>query len=128
LSAEHPLGNSDFQPVITSNDVRIVPLGGGEYWIGTTVEFPKDNQEIVPETELLQSVHQQAIALCPQLATATVIKTWSGLRPRPTGRPAPVIGKLPGFDRILLATGHYRNGVLLAPATAYAIREIITSK
>ncbi|MEB3182227.1 MAG: FAD-dependent oxidoreductase [Nostocaceae cyanobacterium] len=127
LRLEHPLGNSDFQPVITGNHVHIVPLGGGDYWIGPTVEFPKDNQEIVPETELLKSVHQVAIALCPELASATVIKTWSGLRPRPTGRPAPVIGKLPGFDNILLATGHYRNGILLAPATAYAIREIITS-
>ena len=127
LRLAHPLGNPDFQPVITGDDVHIVPLGGGDYWIGATVEFPKENQEIVPETELLKSVLQQAIAFCPELATATVIKTWSGLRPRPTGRPAPVIGKLPGFDNILLATGHYRNGVLLAPATAYAIREIITS-
>ncbi|MBD0262666.1 MAG: FAD-dependent oxidoreductase, partial [Tolypothrix sp. Co-bin9] len=45
----------------------------------------------------------------------------------PEKLPAPIIGKLPGFDNILLATGHYRNGVLLAPATAYAIREMIIS-
>ncbi|MEB3148660.1 MAG: FAD-dependent oxidoreductase, partial [Sphaerospermopsis sp.] len=49
----------------------------------------------------------------------------SGFRPRPENRPAPIIERLPGFNRILLATGHYRNGVLLAPATAYAIREMI---
>ncbi|MFO0108694.1 MAG: FAD-dependent oxidoreductase, partial [bacterium] len=48
-----------------------------------------------------------------------------GLRPRPEGRPAPVIDNLPGFTNVLLATGHYRNGVLLAPATATAIREMI---
>ena len=38
-----------------------------------------------------------------------------------------MIEQLPGFSNILLATGHYRNGVLLAPATADAIREMITS-
>ncbi|MBW4557413.1 MAG: FAD-binding oxidoreductase [Trichormus sp. ATA11-4-KO1] len=122
-----PLGNPDFQPVITGNDVHIVPIGGCDYWVGATVEFPSNGDEIPPNQELLNQVWQQAIAFCPDLATATIIRTWSGLRPRPEGRPAPVIGQLPRFSNILLATGHYRNGVLLAPATAVAIREMITS-
>ncbi|BAY60975.1 FAD dependent oxidoreductase [Calothrix brevissima NIES-22] len=122
---EHPLGNPEFQPAITGNDVHIVPIGGGDYWIGATVEFPSDGDEIPPNQELLASVRQQAIAFCPELAQAHITRTWSGLRPRPEGRPAPVIGKLPGFNNVLLATGHYRNGVLLAPATAYAIREMM---
>ncbi|MEH2407222.1 NAD(P)/FAD-dependent oxidoreductase [Nostoc sp.] len=140
----HPLGNPDFQPAITGNDVHIVPVGGGDYWVGATVEFPSNENEssplrgfpplkelanpkgeIPPNQELLESAREQAIAFCPELATATIIRTWSGLRPRPEGRPAPVIGKLSGFSNVLLATGHYRNGVLLAPATAYAIREMI---
>ncbi|MDZ7960006.1 MAG: FAD-dependent oxidoreductase [Aulosira sp. DedQUE10] len=125
VSLGHPLGNPAFQPAITGNDVHIVPVGCGDYWIGATVEFPSNGNEIPPNQELLESVRQQAIAFCPELATATIIRTWSGLRPRPEGRPAPVIGKLPGFSNVLLATGHYRNGVLLAPATAYAIREMI---
>ena len=121
----HLLGNPDFQPTITGNDVHIVPVGGGDYWVGATVEFPSNENEIPPNQELLESAREQAIAFCPELATATIIRTWSGLRPRPEGRPAPVIGKLSGFSNVLLATGHYRNGVLLAPATAYAIREMI---
>ncbi|KAB8334027.1 FAD-binding oxidoreductase [Scytonema tolypothrichoides VB-61278] len=121
----HSLGNPDFQPVITGHDVHIVPVSGGDYWIGATVEFPINKDEIIADKELLEFVRQQAIAFCPDLATATTIRTWSGLRPRPEGRPAPVIGKLPGYSNILLATGHYRNGVLLAPATADAIREMI---
>jgi glycine/D-amino acid oxidase-like deaminating enzyme len=124
----HPLGNPDFQPAITGNDVHIVPVGGGDYWVGATVEFPSNGNEIPPNQELLKSIREQAIAFCPELATATILRTWSGLRPRPEGRPAPVIGKLPGFSNVLLATGHYRNGVLLAPATAYAIREMIISQ
>ncbi|MBD6614591.1 FAD-binding oxidoreductase [Komarekiella sp. 'clone 1'] len=124
----HPLGNPDFQPVITGNDVHIVPVGGGDYWVGATVEFPSNDDEIPPNQQLLESIREQAIAFCPELAAASIIRTWSGLRPRPEGRPAPVIGKLPGFNNVLLATGHYRNGVLLAPATAHAIREMMISQ
>ncbi|MBE9197813.1 MULTISPECIES: FAD-dependent oxidoreductase [unclassified Nodularia (in: cyanobacteria)] len=127
IHLDQPLGNSDFQPVITGNDVHVVPLGGGDYWVGATVEFPSNADEILANPELLDTVWQQAIAFCPDLAPAEIIRTWSGLRPRPEGRPAPVIEPLPGFSNILLATGHYRNGVLLAPATADAIREMIIS-
>ncbi|MDJ0619122.1 MAG: FAD-dependent oxidoreductase [Calothrix sp. MO_192.B10] len=128
LRLAHPLGNPEFQPVITGNDVHIVPVGDGNYWVGATVEFPPEGSHEIPsQPELLQGVLEQAIAFCPELATATTIRTWSGLRPRPQGRPAPIIDRLPGFSNIFLATGHYRNGVLLAPATAIAIREMIVS-
>lgn len=125
LRLGNPLGRADFQPVITGNDVHIVPVGGGDYWVGATVEFPTNGDEVMAAPEKLESVRQQAIAFCPALAEATVVRTWSGLRPRPEGRPAPVIGHLPGLSNVLVATGHYRNGVLLAPATAQAIRQII---
>ena len=50
------------------------------------------------------------------LRNAEVIRRWQGLRARPEGRPAPLLEQLePG---LLLASGHYRNGVLLAPASA----------
>ncbi|NEP12913.1 MAG: FAD-binding oxidoreductase [Symploca sp. SIO1A3] len=125
LQLSHPIGHTDFQPVITGNDVHIVPVGEREYWIGATVEFPDDKGEVVAESELLEQVRQEAITFCPALATATIVRTWSGKRPRPEGRPAPVIGQLPGYSNVLLATGHYRNGILLAPATAQIIREAI---
>ncbi len=123
------LGNPDFQPVITGNDVHIVPCLTSkpvtEYWIGATVEFPLESRIVVPEAEKLEEVRHSAIAFCPALATATTIKTWSGLRPRPEARPAPIIELLEGFSNVLLATGHYRNGVLLAPATAQRIIELL---
>ncbi len=125
---ENPLGNADFQPVITSDDIHIVPVGEGEYWVGATVEFPTDAGEVVADPSLLDKVMMGAIAFCPPLSQATILRTWSGLRPRPQGHPAPIIGELPGYSNILLATGHYRNGVLLAPATAIAIRDAIIAK
>jgi glycine/D-amino acid oxidase-like deaminating enzyme len=120
-----PLGNPDFQPTITGNDVHIVPLGGGTYWIGATVEFPSSSGDIAPEPQLLEQLRLEAIGFCPALAQAKIARIWLGKRPRPEGQPAPIIGQLPGYSNVLLAAGHYRNGVLLAPATALAIRDKI---
>lgn len=119
------------QPVITGEDTHIVPLGNGEYWVGATVEFAEPpGAEAIPTADAaaLEQVRQRAIALCPALADATQVRAWSGLRPRPEGRPAPIVEPLPGYDNVWLATGHYRNGVLLAPATAVAMRQAITER
>ncbi|WP_353931791.1 FAD-dependent oxidoreductase [Okeanomitos corallinicola TIOX110] len=125
LSLGRILGNPDFQPVITGNDINLVPMGSGDYWVGATVEFPQDTDEIYAKKELLESLRQQAIAFCPDLTEAKILRTWSGLRPRPEGRPAPVIEKLPAFSNVIVATGHYRNGVLLAPSTALAVQNML---
>jgi glycine/D-amino acid oxidase-like deaminating enzyme len=114
----------DFHPVVTSNDVHVVPLGGGEYWVGATVEFPVVN-EVIPNAENFMELKRQAIEFFPALATAEILDTWSGLRPRPVGRPAPVVERLVGYQNVIVATGHYRNGVLLAPATARMVREFL---
>ncbi|MGI0498212.1 NAD(P)/FAD-dependent oxidoreductase [Limnospira platensis CENA597] len=126
LRCGEPLGGNHPQPVITGDDVHIVPLGGAEYWVGATVEFPDPSGEVQGQPQQLDSILQGAIAICPALAQGEIIHQWHGLRPRPEGRPAPVIGPLAGFANVLLATGHYRNGVLLAPATALEIRQMIS--
>ena len=125
LLTPNPVGNPDFSPVITCDDVHIVPVGNQEFWVGATVEFSENGGEIEANADMLEQVMARAIALCPALAFASIIRKWSGLRPRPEGRPAPIIETLPGNDRVLIASGHYRNGVLLAPATARSIREMI---
>ncbi|MEG3893054.1 FAD-dependent oxidoreductase [Microcoleus sp. Z1_A1] len=125
LLTPNPVGNPDFSPVISCDDVHIVPVENQEYWVGATVEFSENGGEIQANADMLAQVMARAIALCPALAFASIIRKWSGLRPRPEGRPAPIIETLPGNDRVLIASGHYRNGVLLAPATARSIREMI---
>lgn len=127
VQLETPLGHSDFQPAINGHDIHIVPLGQGRYWVGATVEFPPETDvaawlAATPEADRLEEVWQGAIAFCPALAQATRTKTWSGLRPRPQGQAAPVITQIPGHPRVWLASGHYRNGILLAPATALHLR------
>lgn len=124
-----PQSLADFEPIITGDDVHIVPLGDGTYWLGATVEFNLgENQEIRPDSTLLEMVKNKAIAFCPNLKAGEIQKSWYGLRPRPDHRPAPVIENLPGYANVLLATGHYRNGVMLAPATAKEILERLENK
>ncbi|MGI0495312.1 NAD(P)/FAD-dependent oxidoreductase [Alkalinema pantanalense CENA528] len=135
IQLPRPLGDASFQPVLTGHDIHIVPLGGAEYWVGASVELPpedwgdrRDFRTIQPQPEMLETVWQGALQLIPELAQAERRSQWMGLRPRPFGRPAPVIEWLSGYQNILLATGHYRNGVLLAPGTAIAVREMIQER
>ncbi len=128
ISLNKPLGDVNFQPVITGEDVHIVPVNSQEYWVGATVEFPDKTGEVMAKSELLEQVKKQAFGFCPDLERGEIIKTWSGKRPRPDGEAAPIIKEVPNCPNVLLATGHYRNGVLLAPATALMIRDkIITN-
>jgi glycine oxidase len=119
------LNLNNFQPVITGNDIHIVPLGNRQYWLGATVEFPDDEGNVTAKSQLLEEIKQNAIAFYPSIAYATILKTWQGKRPRPYGQAAPILGKLPGYDNVLLATAHYRNGVLLAPGTAQEIKTLL---
>lgn len=112
-----------FQPVVSFEDIHVVPLGDGEYWVGATVEFPNEAGEVEANKTLMEEVWQRAIAFYPELKDAEILRHWSGKRPRPDGQGAPIIQRLKGYQNILLATGHYRNGVLLAPATALTIRD-----
>ncbi|MEM8603483.1 MAG: FAD-dependent oxidoreductase, partial [Cyanobacteria bacterium P01_H01_bin.121] len=120
-------------PVLTANDVHVAPLGkqpdgAHDYWLGATVEFPNACGDLPEQPNLLAQIKQDAIAFCPGLQAATVIETWSGLRPRPVNRAAPIIEWLPSYDNVLVASGHYRNGVLLAPATAHLVQQMLTER
>ena len=119
------LGLKDFQPVINGDDIQFVPLGEGRYWLGATVEFPSEDQVIEAQANGIESLLKGAERFCSAIAQAKIIRTWSGLRPRPVGQPAPVIKRLGNIENVILATGHYRNGVLLAPATALELSQLI---
>ena len=115
------VGDHAFQPVINGDDIQFVPLGGRRYWLGATVEFPDGKVPLNAKADGLKNLQQGAERFCGAIAHADILNTWSGLRPRPIGQPAPVIKPLGDIENVILATGHYRNGVLLAPATAQAV-------
>ena len=127
------LKNHDFalpNPVMNGAHVHLIPLNSDEFWVGATVEFPDEETGELnePSAEALETIKQQAIALYPKLADAEIVDSWTGLRPRPMERAAPVIEWLPNYDNVLIATAHYRNGVLLAPVTATKVAEMLSER
>jgi glycine oxidase len=74
----------------------------------------------------LEKILAAANALVPELAKAEVIETWCGLRPG-TPDELPILGPA-DIEGLIFATGHYRNGILLAPITAKLIGEWIMQK
>ena len=102
---------SNWPSVLVDQGFNLIPTAPGQLLLGATVE-PGDRASEDPLT-LMRNLNEQA----PEwLRSATVVGHWSGLRARPVDRPAPLLEEVePG---LLLASGHYRNGVLLAPGTA----------
>ena len=104
------------------SDINIVPLGDDQYWLGATVEF---EYEQLPREVNVALLLEQAIAWCPTFAKAEVLETWAGDRPRPQANQAPILGFIPDHPHMLIATGHYRNGVMMAPITAQITKDLL---
>jgi glycine oxidase len=112
---------SPISRVLHSSDVYVVPRRDGRILIGATVEYSGFQKPItVSATKHLLNA---AVELVPSLERAEIVETWSGLRPD-TADHLPIIGP-GGIGNLWLATGHFRNGILLAPITAELIADWI---
>src|SRR5215470_11858045 len=115
---------SQVRHVISWSDHYLVPRKNGEVVIGSTVEFVGHNKEVTLET--VQSLIDRSVELVPTIRTAPLNRFWAGLRPySPTRRP--ILDRAPGLENVILATGHHRNGIVLAPITGQLICELITT-
>jgi glycine oxidase len=102
--------------------VYLVPRADGEVVVGATEEERTDATVTAGGVcDLLRA----AIDLVPELAEHELAETAVGHRPS-TPDNAPVIGRLPRRDRVVVASGHHRHGVLLAPLTADIVAGVIT--
>ena len=97
--------------MLTCGGINLIPHGQDRLWIGATLEPGVTADPAATET--MKRLNDLAPAW---LNDARVIGQWHGLRARPRERPAPLLEELEAG--LLLASGHYRNGVLLTPATA----------
>ena len=77
----------------------------------------------VPEPDQIADLLAQAIRICPVLKNAPVLESWAGVRPGRNNH-APLLGQT-CLDGVFVASGHFRNGILLAPITAQIIADII---
>ena len=110
---------------IFHNGSYIMPRKNGELVIGSRM-IPNDWDE-EPTLGAVESLIEKAKTMLPGVMDMKINSVWAGLRPQ-TFDEKPFIGKHPEYDDILFATGHSRNGVLLAPATGEMIRDLILGK
>ncbi len=104
-----------FRHVIHSPRGYLVPRADGRILVGGASDDVGFESNCTPDTE--KALKDTACEFAPALAGLPVSDAWAGLRPFVTGG-LPVIGEMPGHERLFVATGHYRNGILLAPVTA----------
>ena len=99
----------------------LVPREDGRLLIGATVEHAGFDERVTAAS--VRALLDAALAAAPSLGDFSLTETWAGLRPG-TPHGLPYIGAT-ALDGLLLATGHYRNGILLTPVTAKAIADIV---
>jgi glycine oxidase len=101
----------------------VVPRPDG-LLLGSTVEFVGFDKQVTAGG--LASILARGIALIPTVADAPLVETWVGFRPHTAdGLPLLGPGALPG---LFLASGHFRNGILLAPITAALLRDLVLER
>jgi glycine oxidase len=108
--------------VVRAPEVYLIPRSDGRIVVGTTVEEAGFDKRT--EVSTIQRLHRAAIALVPELRNAKILEDWAGLRPG-TPDALPILGATatPGY---YVATGHFRDGILLAPITAKVMTGVIT--
>jgi glycine oxidase len=98
----------------------LVPRLSGECLFGATVEDGVADRDVTLDG--LAWLLAEAFNTAPGLGRLRFLRAWAGLRPA-SGDGLPVVGPWPGAPGLVIATGHYRSGILLAPVTARIIRD-----
>ena len=127
LALEAPVGSlaSGIRHILDSSAGYVVPRRDGSLLIGATVEdVGYDKQNTVTGVQKLLA---DAVRFVPALKEAKIRSSWAGLRPC-SADGLPLIGPVPDCAGFIAATGHYRNGILLAPITAQLVTEWVTNQ
>jgi glycine oxidase len=119
LEAVPPL----FRHVVDTPRCYLVPRASGRLIVGATVERTGDRKAVTPWG--LRRLIDGAVEAAPALEHAPLAETWSGLRPgTPDG--FPILGRDPDVPNLVYATGHFRNGILLAPLTGERVGTLLS--
>lgn len=113
----------DFLPrMVLANGRYAIPRRDGHILVGSTLEHARFDK--TPTLQALESLKASAIELLPALADAQPVGHWAGLRPgSPEG--IPFIGPLESRPGLWLNCGHYRNGLVLAPASCQLFADLM---
>jgi len=122
LTAELP-GEVQMHCVLRSPSVYVVPRGGIRYTIGSTVEDAGFDRTVDPLR--IQELFFRAMDLWPPLREANIAETWVGFRPGSEDG-LPIIDRT--SENCWVATGHFRNGILLGPGTGRVLGQWMTGR
>lgn len=116
----------DFLPsMVLAGGRYAIPRRDGHILVGSTLEHVGFDK--TPTEDALASLRASAETLLPGLESAEVVGHWAGLRPgSPEG--IPFIGEVPGHDGLWLNCGHYRNGLVLAPASCQLLADLMLGR
>jgi glycine oxidase len=106
------------------SDGYVVPRDDGRLLVGATLEDVGFDTRVTAEG--MRGLLDAALRAVPALRDLAVCETWAGLRPG-SADGLPYIGRS-AVEGYMVATGHYRNGILLAPATALVLADMIEGK
>ena len=115
------VGGPALTHVLRAPEVYLVPRSDGRALIGATLEEAGYDKRTDADT--IQRMHRAAVALVPELARARVLESWAGLRPG-TPDDLPILGAT-GTHGYFVAAGHFRDGILLSPVTAYVMAQVV---
>jgi glycine oxidase len=129
LRLRHPDGvpsviSHTIRAIVRGTDVYLVPRADGELIVGATQEERGPDQTVTAGA--VHDLLHDAMSVLPVISELILAETCAGLRP---GTPdnGPVVGRC-GPDGLLLATGHYRNGILMSPVTADAALALLAGQ
>jgi glycine/D-amino acid oxidase-like deaminating enzyme len=118
------VGGPGLKHVIRSEKVYLVPRSDGRIVIGSTLEDAGYDKQT--DVDTIHRLFQAAVELVPGLAGSKQHEAWAGLRPG-TPDELPILGET-SLEGYFVATGHYRDGILLAPVTAQLMADLILVK
>lgn len=108
--------------IILKNKRYLIPRRDGRILVGSTLENA-GFQKLTTESAL-HSLQESALEMLPELSKYSIEKQWAGLRPgSPQG--IPYMGVYPDVENLWVCSGHYRNGLILAPASAEFMSNMI---
>jgi glycine oxidase len=102
-----------------------VPREGAGVLLGTTAETVGFDRTVDPKA--IAAILEACARLVPALAGARAVETWAGLRPR-LADGAPAIGAVPSRPGLFVATGHFRNGILLSEVTGRMVADAVLGR
>jgi glycine oxidase len=115
-------GTPVFQRVLLRGSRYLVPRPDGRVLIGSTEENAGFEKHTTAGA--IGALLELACEMVPSLAQAPLERCWAGLRPgSPDGMP--FLGRVPGYENLLIAAGHFRAGIQLSPATALVMKELL---